>query len=126
MKRLITAAALLLLLIFASVWNIRRVDALTGELETLLARSEQAALDGSYELARGIASEALARWLASDSYTHIFIRHSEIDSTSDAFYELLGQVAEGDGDGLPSAYAKLIYHLDSIASMEHVSIGSIF
>lgn len=126
MKREITAAALLLLLVFASLWNIRRIDALTGELETLLRRSEQAALDGSFPQAESIASDALARWLASDSYTHIFIRHSEIDSTSDAFYELLERVAEHDADGLPSAYEKLLYHLDSIASMEHVSIGSIF
>lgn len=126
MKRVITAAVLLLLLILASVWNIRRVDSLTGELETLLSRSEQAALDGSFAQAEDIANEALTLWLESDSYTHIFIRHSEIDSTSDAFYELLERVSEHDTDGLPSAYAKLVYHLDSIASMEHVSLGSIF
>ncbi len=126
MKRVITAAALLLLLILASVWNIRRVDSLTGELETLLSRSEQAALDGSFDRAEGLANEALTLWLEADGYTHIFIRHSEIDSTSDAFYELLEHVSEHDADGLPSAYAKLVYHLDSIAAMEHVSLGSIF
>lgn len=126
MKRVITAAVLLLLLVLASVWNIRRVDSLTGELETLLRRSEQAALDGSFDQAEDIASDALTLWLAADSYTHIFIRHSEIDSTSDAFYELLERVSERDADGLPSAYAKLLYHLDSIAAMEHVTLGSIF
>ncbi len=48
MKRVITAAVLLLLLILASVWNIRRVDSLTGELEALLSRSEQAPHDTSF------------------------------------------------------------------------------
>lgn len=125
MRRELTASILLLLLLLASVWNIRRVDSLTDQLEESLSFSAQAAEAGDFSRAHALASEALALWLRSDSYTHIFIRHSEIDSTSDAFYELMSLLSQGDGDALPGAYAKLVYHLDSIASMEHVSLGSI-
>lgn len=126
MKRELVASALLLLLALGSWWNIRRVDSLTYELESRLEESENAAAQQRFDDAASYAEGALALWLESDGYTHIFIRHSEIDGASDAFYELTELIYQRDGDGLPSAYAKLKYHLDSIASMEHISLGSVF
>ena len=62
----------------------------------------------------------------ADSYTHIFIRHPEIDSTTDAFYELLDSVSAGDIKTTQGAFEKVEAHLASIAGMEHITIGSIF
>lgn len=124
MKRESISAAILLMLTALSVWNIHRIDTLTQSIESLLSTSEQAA-ESDPDAALSYAQQALELWLQADGYTHIFIRHPEIDSTSDAFYELLTALREGETDDLSPAYGKLRYHLDSIAGMEHVSIGSV-
>lgn len=123
MKREVIAAALFSALILFSFWNVRRIDKLTGEMTRLLESSETAAESGELDAALGYAEKALEVWLSAEGHTHIFIRHSEIDGTSDAFYELLSAIEEGDA--LSPAYGKLLYHIDSISGMEHVSIGSI-
>lgn len=125
MKREAVAAALFLVLILLSMWNLRRIDKLTGEMTRLLEVSQASAKSGELDDALHNAEKALEVWLSAEGHTHIFIRHSEIDGTSDAFYELLSAIEEGDTDALSFAYGKLLYHIDSISGMEHVSIGSI-
>lgn len=125
MKREAVAAALFLVLILLSMWNLRRIDKLTGEMTRLLEVSQASAKSGELDDALHNAEKALEVWLSAEGHTHIFIRHSEIDGTSDAFYELLSAIEEGDTDALSFAYEKLLYHIDSISGMEHVSIGSI-
>ena len=124
MNRELAAGALLLLLMAGAWWNIRAVDRLTGELLAGLDASQAAEEQGDHPGAQAALEAALNRWLEADSYTHIFIRHAEIDSTADAFYELQGQLLAGEGD-ISAAYDKLRYHLDSIQRMEHPSLGSI-
>lgn len=124
MKRELAAGALLLLLMAGAWWNIRAVDRLTGELLAGLDASQAADEQGDHLAAQAALDKALNRWLEADSYTHIFIRHAEIDSTADAFYELQAQLLAGEGDS-SAAYDKLRYHLDSIQRMEHPSLGSI-
>ena len=123
MKREVVAASLFSALILFSFWNLRKIDKLTGEMTRLLESSEASAESGELDDALGYAEKALEVWLSAEGHTHIFIRHSEIDGTSDAFYELLSAIK--DGDALSPAYGKLLYHIDSISGMEHVSIGSI-
>ena len=127
MKREAVAAALFSALILFSFWNLRKIDKLTNEMTRLLESSEASAESGELDDALGYAEKALEVWLSAEGHTHIFIRHSEIDGTSDAFYELLSAIKDSDGDGsvLSPAYGKLLYHIDSISGMEHVSIGSI-
>lgn len=124
MNRELAAGALLLLLMAGAWWNIRAVDRLTGELLAGLDASQAADEQGDHLAAQAALDKALNRWLEADSYTHIFIRHAEIDSTADAFYELQAQLLAGEGDS-SAAYDKLRYHLDSIQRMEHPSLGSI-
>ena len=124
MSRELAAGALLLLLIAGAWWNIHAVDRLTGELLAGLDASQAAEEQGRHSDAQAALDKALNRWLEADSYTHIFIRHAEIDSTADAFYELQSQLLSGEGDS-SAAFDKLLYHLDSIQRMEHPSLGSI-
>lgn len=126
MSREVLASLLLLLLIVGAWWNIRAVDSLSGDMLSSLEESEQAADKGDWAAALKAMDNALERWLKADSYTHIFIRHSEIDSTADAFYELRELLLSGDLDSCGAAYGKLRYHIISIQEMEHPSIGSIF
>ena len=124
MKRELAAGALLLLLMAGAWWNIRAVDALTGDILAGLDTSQAAEEKGDYLAAQAALAKALNRWLEADSYTHIFIRHGEIDSTADAFYELQAQLLAGEGNS-SAAFDKLRYQLDSIQRMEHPSLGSI-
>ena len=124
MKRELAAGALLLLLMAGAWWNIRAVVTLTGDILAGLDISQAAEEQGDHLTAQAALAKALNRWLEADSYTHIFIRHAEIDSTADAFYELQAQLLAGEGDS-SAAYDKLRYHLDSIQRMEHPSLGSV-
>lgn len=124
MKRELAAGTLLALLIAGAWWNIRAVDRLTGDILAGLDTAQAAEARGQPEEAREALDKALKRWLEADRYTHIFIRHAEIDATADAFYELQSQLLSGEGDS-SAAYDKLRYHLESIRQMEHPSLGSI-
>ena len=124
MNREWAAGILLVLLIAGAWWNIHAVDSLTGDILAGLDTSQAAEERGDQAGAQAALEGALNRWLEADSYTHIFIRHAEIDATADAFYELQSQLLSGEGDS-SAAYDKLRYHLDSIQRMEHPSFGSI-
>lgn len=124
-KREYIAAVVLLFLIALSIYNLTSIDRLTGDIEIALSKSQSAAEALDFRTARVHLADALQRWLAADSYTHIFLRHPEIDSTADAFYELQQVLMQGDITACAAAYSKLRYHLDSVAAMEHLTFGSI-
>ena len=126
MPREITALILLALLLIGAVWNIRSVDRLTAEICACIDSSEEAVRSGDGQAARAAMEKGLQLWLNADSYTHIFIRHTEIDGATDAFYSAMEELSDNDSEALGAAYDKLRYHLISISSMEHVSLGSIF
>ena len=106
MKKAVAAAVLLALLFGAAAWNIAHIDSLTGSLTAS-------------------ADEALAHCRA-ENYTHIMIRHAEVDSATDAFYAALEPILTHDADAAESAIECLKAHLQSIGSMEHVSFRSVF
>ena len=124
-KREFTAAAVLALFAVLSVWNLKTVDSLTDELIICIVKSQECSEKLDIKGAEKNVDEAIERWLNADGYTHIFIRHSEIDSTSDALYELKEAIQTEEATHLKAAYEKVCYHLESINSMEHPSIGSI-
>ena len=119
------AAALLLALLLGSLGNIAYLDRLIGNIETELDHAAEAAEAGDFDAALRSCDRALAHWLRADAYTHIFIRHPEIDAIADAFYELRQLLAEENAQAAPSAFQKLRYHLDCIDNMEHIRPGSI-
>lgn len=125
MKKEIFAAALLAVLFTASVFNIWYFDRLCSGIEAEILVSAQAMEKSDENAAREHLDRALTMWLAADSYTHIFIRHPEIDSTADAFYELAGELNGESTDSCRAAYEKLLYHIESIRTMEHLRFGSI-
>lgn len=126
MKREICALFLLAVLIAASVWNIHRADALIDEVKEHVALSEKALLAGDNRYASEQLKAAFRIWLAAKSYTQTMLRHSELDSTSDAFYSAMRELDAGEIRAVPAAYDQLRYHLDSIAGMERVGWGTIF
>ena len=126
MKREICATALLLLLIAASPLNLNHVENLTDELLLLLSQSESALEKQDNQLALEYWSKAFELWENSYSYTHIFIRHQEIDSTAGDFYSLKETILQGEAKSAAAAYGQLSYRLECIALMEKPSLGSVF
>ena len=124
MKKEIIALLLLVLLFAASLFNIWYFDRLCLDIAGEVNASSDALERGDMDAAQEHLNSALHTWLDADSYTHIFIRHPEIDSTADAFYEL-GQALEENSESCRAAYDKLLYHLESIRTMEHLRFGSI-
>ena len=126
MKRELAAAGLLLLLILAAAWNIRHADFLTGQIGLSLARSERAAQRGEYAPALAAAENAREIWRKARGYTSVFLRHPDLDSVSDAFFDLEELLLQRDGTALSSGYARLRYHLETLDWMEHLSLGTLF
>ena len=125
MKREWITAALLLFLFLAALYNIRCLDGLISDIEDDVMQAQRLAESGDFSAAKQAMDRAIEHWLRANAYTHIFIRHTEIDAASDAFYECRQAVAEQNAEGSPSAFDKLFYHLHSIDEMEHIRLGSI-
>ena len=126
MKKCIGAAVLLVLLLAGGLLNVRYLDGLTGELVSLADAAMALAEAGDFPAAAERAEAAAQRWAEADGYTHVFVRHTEIDSTTDAFCDLLGELYAEDAPAARGAHRKLREHLTSIAGMEHITFGSIF
>lgn len=126
MKKAILAGALMLGMLGLSVWNICHLDAFTDELEVTLELSRALWAEGDAEQAAVLAEQALSDWFAAEGYTHIFIRHAEVDSATNAFYELLTILSSEDVAAAGHAYDQLESHLRLIDAMEHVTVKSVF
>lgn len=126
MKKAVLAGLLMLAMLGVSVWNTRHLDVFTDELKTTLERSRALWSDGDAPGASALAEQALTDWFAAEGYTHIFIRHSEVDSATDAFYDLLSALSGEDASTAGRAFDRLEAHLESIDTMEHVTVKSVF
>ena len=125
MRKELAALAILAILFTGSVINIRYMDDLSESLITEVEYARSLAGAGDYDRSEAIIKDAINCWNVHDGYTHIFIRHPEIDSATDAFYELYDSVSEHDVSRAQGAFEKVEAHLSSIASMEHITVGSI-
>lgn len=126
MKKAIIAGVILTLLFAGAAWNIAHLDRLTGGLEAQLEASRRFCEAGDFACARAELQKAIDTWSGADGYTHIFIRHAEINSTTDAFYDLLSALGAEDAAAAGGAYGKVAAQLKSIDAMEHVTVKSIF
>ena len=120
-------SALLLLLIFSGVLvNIRINERIVSSLINEVDRSYDNLKNGNKDKAMQQLDTAIEHWLNLDGYTHIFIRHSEINSTTDAFYGFRSDVGSGDADAANGSYGLLKETLLSLMTMEQISLGSVF
>ena len=125
MTKELIAAALLALIILGAWLNLLYLDELVSAVEEGISLSMASYRAGNTQEAHDALLNALALWLNADGYTHIFIRHSEIDAISDAFYDLSEAMLSG-GEETDAVFQRLLYHLDSMAGIEHLSLRSVF
>ena len=118
MKKEIFSISLLAVMLITAFINIWCINKLTDEMTVLITESADAAKAENWTRAEECAELAEKTWYEKDGYTHIVLRHSEIDTVSDALYEFLSYIYERDALGTASGAKKVIYHLDSIYKME--------
>lgn len=126
MRRMYVGALILAVLLAAALYNVSYLDGKVKDLEAMVDSSAKLMREGDCAAAAEALQRAIDTWNGMEGYTHIFIRHSEIDGATDAFYEYLSDVIAADGGSAEGSYQKLRAHLESIATMEHVTLGSIF
>lgn len=126
MKKEIIALVLLIALFAASLYNVHYLENMIGDIYGLASESYDSLMRGDAVNAEQTLEQAISLWEKADGYTHIFIRHSEIDTTSDAMFEALGCITAGEPGEAVGAFRCLFYHLDSLVGMEQMSLGSIF
>lgn len=126
MKKEFTALVLLAALLGAGLYNVHYIEDMVSEISALAHESYRSLSDGDIDTSMQKLEQAIERWEQAEGYTHIFIRHSEIDSTSDAMFNALGCISGESGQEADGAFRGLFYHLDSLVGMERVTLGSIF
>lgn len=125
MKKTLAAALILLLLLAGSLYNIHYLNGFTEDLTERIRQSQQLCEAGDYAQARASLQSALDFWLDAHLYTHIFIRHSEIDTVTDAFFEVMQGLGNEDAGTAAGSYAMLVHHIESIADMERIRLESV-
>ncbi len=126
MKKAIAAGVLLALLFAAAGWNIRRVNRFTDEMVAQVELSRDFCREGNLSAAASALNAAMDRWREAEPWTHIFIRHGELDAVSDAFFDVLIQLGAGDADAAEGAYERLEENLRCIDDLEQLSLGTVF
>ncbi len=125
MKKEIAAAVLLLLLLAGVLINIRVNESIVSSLMQEVDAAYESLEGGDTAAASEQLDRAIGHWLSLDGYTHIFIRHSEINSTTDAFYGFRSDICDG-ADAARGSYGLLKETLRSLMTMEQISLGSVF
>ena len=81
----------------AAVWNIRGADTLTGRSRSIWSCRKRPCSPATPRT-RGAAGGGAAHLAGGADYTQIFLRHPELDSTSDAFFETLQELLRRETD----------------------------
>ena len=126
MKKEIFTSAVLLMLAAVSIWNACHAQKLTSELCDMINASLEMAESEQWQKAAALAEAASESWKSAGTYTQIFIGHNNIDLTTDAFGDYLGELYRSDMGGARGAHQKLLAHINAIYEMERVSLTSIF
>jgi TRAP-type C4-dicarboxylate transport system substrate-binding protein len=126
MKKEIITGCFLIAMLATALVNIHFLNKLTDNVTQLIEEAEKSAEQGEWERAATKAEEAADLWSGSDTYTHLVLRHPEVEAATDAIYGFMEQVYAGEEGAAKGAALAAISRLESISSIEQISFGSIF
>lgn len=124
MKREYIAIFLIVAIFALAMINIRYIDNKTQALEYNIVTAEKLYFGGDKEGAVSDITASLDAWLSWDSYSHIMLRHSEIDVITDEYYDLLSEL-QGENETPKASFEKLKEDLRSLVSKERITLRSI-
>lgn len=123
MKEFVAGALLLTLLILSFV-NVNYIERKTEDLSELITKAELLYQEGDRQEATNRVHESLDTWLDWNSYSHIMMRHTEVDLITDAYYELLDAL-EGDEPVTQAGFRSVLEKLADIVTKERISLGAL-
>lgn len=126
MKKELIVGGFLILMLAAAIINIHYLNKLTDKVTHLIEESERYTADGDWSSAEKKAEEASHTWDENDTYTHLVLRHPEIEATTDSIYGYIEQIYSKDQGAAKGAAKAAIARLKSISSIEQIRLGSIF
>ncbi|PKM74164.1 MAG: hypothetical protein CVU91_03730 [Firmicutes bacterium HGW-Firmicutes-16] len=124
MIREIIAVSLLFALLALSLFNVKYIENKTDILANEIEQAHELYQNGDNEGAASHVEESLNNWLSWESYSHIMLRHSEIDIITGAYFALLEEL-EGDAKVTGASFDALIETLNDIAKKERITLGSL-
>ena len=126
MRKELAAAIILALLLTGVMVNIRVASNIILGLKEDVTAAYESAEKGDFDRAKPQLDAAVEHWMSLDGYTHIFIRHCDINSTTQAYLQLKSDLSAEDMGAAEGSYGLLMATLDSLMTMEQLSLGSIF
>lgn len=123
-KEAIALIALLFLIAFVTM-NVIYIHKVTDELCEIIGTSQAAYEKADYETAEDELHRAMSIWGNSSAYSHIALRHTDIDTITESFYDLLSEIY-AQTEQAYGGYENIIEELNHLAEMETPYMGSIF
>ena len=125
MKKEIIAFSVFLLLFAVSLVNIHALTRLTENIVTLIEEADGFVREEKWEQALNSAKGALQKWEDVGAYTHIVIRHTDIDSATDVLSALIKEIyAEERGSAIGAARAAKA-RLRNVAATERIRLRNV-
>ena len=118
MKRLYIAAALLILLLGASLTNGWYAQNITGEMCKELRQAQLLAEVEDWSQAESITRQVYEDWQGRHFYFHTLMRHSDTDQVLRTFRSVLEYLRLQEPDQYNAANADLMAQLELLAEME--------
>lgn len=125
MRRLWIAAALLVLLLGASLTNGWYAQRVTGEMRKELRQAQLLAEEEDWAQAESITRQVYEDWQGHHFYFHTLMRHSDTDQVLRAFRQVLEYLRLQEPDQYNAANADLIAQLELLAEMEQASVVNV-
>ena len=126
MKKEIVAILLLLLILAGNIWNRQRLNKLIDDLNVLTEEAYASAQGADWSTAEASAMSAEETWTGAHTYTHIFIRHTDVDALTSSLCEYRGAIYGRDDGDILASYLCLKAELNCLRDMETLSVGSVF
>ena len=125
MKRIIIAAAILLITFAATLGHSFYISSFTEDLTALLEAAEAQAEKEDWLAAGDLTQAAREKWEDSGTYLHILLRHSETDSVYTGFREVAEFIQCEEGGEYSAANARLIAELELLSEAEQLTLKNI-
>ena len=125
MKRLYIAAALLLVLLGASLANAWYAQSLTGGMTDQLRRAQSLTEQDDWAQAEAVTRQVYEDWQSHRFYFHTLMRHSDTDQVLRAFRQVLEYLPLQEPDQYNAANADLMAQLELLAEMEQASVVNV-
>lgn len=125
MKRLYIAAALLALLLGASLVNGVYAEKITGDMREQLRQAQVHAEQGDWGKAEALTRQVYEDWQSRHFYFHTTMRHSDTDQVLRAFRTVLEYLKLQEPDQYNAANADLMAQLELLAEMEQATVTNV-